>query len=89
MRAGFELAVIFSGLVAAGCSTGRVDERVAYWSKITSDKVPSGSTLENAQILRLTDYSSAAASPGLTTSSRISPRKITSADSFLRNTALS
>jgi len=49
MRVGFELAVICSALVAAGCSTGRVDERVDYWSKITSDKVPSGSTLENAQ----------------------------------------
>jgi hypothetical protein len=49
MRTGFGLAVICSALVAAGCSTWRVNERVAYWSKITADQVPSGSTLENAQ----------------------------------------
>jgi hypothetical protein len=49
MRTCLNLAVICSALVAAGCSTGRVNERVAYWSKITADEVHAGSTLEHAQ----------------------------------------
>jgi hypothetical protein len=48
MRFAFVLAVICSAAVLAGCSTRRVDERVAYWTKVTADQVPRGSTLENA-----------------------------------------
>ncbi len=48
-RYSIELAVLFSALLATGCSTGRVNERVSYWSKITADRIPSGSTLDNAE----------------------------------------
>jgi hypothetical protein len=35
MRTGISLAVIASALVTVGGSTGRVNERVGYWTKIT------------------------------------------------------
>jgi hypothetical protein len=38
-----------SAILAAGCSTGRVNERVAYWSKIITEQVRPGTTLEAAQ----------------------------------------
>jgi hypothetical protein len=49
MRTGAKLALIALALMAAGCSTGRVNERVAYWTKITADQVPPGSTLDAAR----------------------------------------
>ena len=49
MRICVELAMVCSALFTVGCSMGKVNERVAYWTKITADQVPPGSTLEKAQ----------------------------------------
>jgi len=51
MRTGVALMVIASALMGVGCSTGRVNERVAYWTKITADQVPPGITLERAKTI--------------------------------------
>jgi hypothetical protein len=34
-----------------GCTMGRVNQRLAYWSKTTAEKLPSGSTLQDAKDL--------------------------------------
>jgi hypothetical protein len=49
MRSGVGLAVVTSAVLAASCSTGRVNERVAYWTTITAEQVRPGSTLDAAQ----------------------------------------
>lgn len=36
---------------SAGCTTGRVNQRVAYWSKTTAERLPPGSTLQDAKNL--------------------------------------
>jgi hypothetical protein len=48
------LAPLLIGVVAialGGCTIGRVNERVAYWSRTTAEKLPPGSTLQDAKDL--------------------------------------
>jgi hypothetical protein len=45
------LMIAVLATVSGGCTIGRVNERVAYWSKTTAQKLPPGSTLQDAKDL--------------------------------------
>ncbi len=44
-----KFAAACSASLVASCSSSRVDERMTYWSKVISNQVPSGSTIESAR----------------------------------------
>lgn len=45
------LLSILLATCSAGCTIGRVNQRLAYWSKTTEEKLPPSSTLQDAKDL--------------------------------------